>query len=628
MQFSVRTAAVAATLLLAFAPAALAATGARPAAPGVAKPSAKAQAAKAKAARAKAAKERAARRASATRALAAVNELVPNGDFEGGLTGWGGYQSTLSLASDGPVGARAAKVTNGGAADFSISLSAPAVRSAVAGTAYVANAYSRSATPGRTLCLRVREWAGSTVAGSAQSCVTGTSAWKKFATVSYTARASGRQLDVYVYEIGASRYDSFEVDGVSLVAAAPAASPAPVVPLPAPVGLAASNVTTSGFTLSWVASGDARVVSYRVLDETTAVGSSAAPTFAVSGLACGSSHSFSVSSADATGATSAAATVSASTAACPAPVPAPVPTPPAPAPPTLYSSSSPWNTAIPAGAAADPNSPAMVAQLAADLKGGDWPIAAREWTQAIYYSDASTPRTDVLMTAPAYSGRRLSGVPIPANAQPSPDSDATVVVIDKQTNCEYDIGGNTVRNADGTWTARFANTIYSNGDGRYPYAEAPRASGFGNAAGVITPEEMAAGQIDHALAFVMQNTKVGGPVWPATASDGWSSKAGAVPEGARVQLDPTLNLDSLGLNAWQKVVARALQRYGMYLVDTGGVLGLQAQSTVSTGKTYPWGTNAYPMLPASLVQQLRVLQLPPQFATVYKFVPTACATLK
>ena len=41
----------------------------------------------------------------------AANEYVKNGSFEGSLTGWGGYNATLVLASGGAVGAQAAKVT-------------------------------------------------------------------------------------------------------------------------------------------------------------------------------------------------------------------------------------------------------------------------------------------------------------------------------------------------------------------------------------------------------------------------------------------------------------------------------------------------------------------------------------
>jgi hypothetical protein len=295
--------------------------------------------------------------------------------------------------------------------------------------------------------------------------------------------------------------------------------------------------------------------------------------------------------------------------------------------PRLYSATSPLNVPIPKNARIDPRSRAMVSRMVADLKGGKWPVAAGEWTQPVYFVDGSTRRLAVRLTHEGYENKRLYGVPIPDYARASNDSDAALVVIDRSTGCEYDLIG-AAKGADGEWTARFANALRIGGRGIYPYAESPRASGFANAAGVILADELASGHIDHALAFVMQHTKAGGPVRPASGSDGWSHDPGAVPEGARVQLDPKLDLAKLGLDPWERTIARALQRYGMYLVDTGGVLGLQAQHRFSTETGYAWGDEVYGALPVVLAQHLRVLKLGPQFKTVYRFVPNPCATLR
>ena len=266
----------------------------------------------------------------------------------------------------------------------------------------------------------------------------------------------------------------------------------------------------------------------------------------------------------------------------------------------------------------------MVSQLVAEANANGWPIATKPWTNAVYYADASTPRHDVPLSE---WGQKLMNVPIPANAAAPSDSDGGLVVIDRQTGCEYDFA-QARKGPDGRWSARLANALPLAGSGVYPFAMAPSASGFANAAGTIMPEDIQRGRIDHALAFTMRHTKAGGPVFPATASDGWSTVAGAIPEGARIQLDPSLNLDSLGLTPWQKLIARALQEYGMYLVDTGGALALRAQHSVSTPFAYPWGEGTYGYMPNSLARHLRVLKLAPQFQTVYRFVPNACATLQ
>ena len=126
-----------------------------------------------------------------------------------------------------------------------------------------------------------------------------------------------------------------------------------------------------------------------------------------------------------------------------------------------------------------------------------------------------------------------------------------------------------------SWSASWGNTIRMDGDGVYGDGTSTRASGFG-LAGMIWPEELRAGSIDHALVFAYPYTKAGGPVAPATAADGLSTRLDAIPFGARVQLDPSLNLDALGLTAYEKTVAKALQRYGMILGDSGGALSLYA----------------------------------------------------
>jgi hypothetical protein len=294
----------------------------------------------------------------------------------------------------------------------------------------------------------------------------------------------------------------------------------------------------------------------------------------------------------------------------------------------LYSAKSPFNRRIPAGAAVDPNSDAMVQQLAAEVAAKGWPIATKEFTPPLFYANARTRKYTVRLTHPTQPGRYWEDVPIPDGAFASPDSDGLMTVIDRRTSCEYDFG-RPHKGADGTWTAYWLNAIHTTSDGVYDYDMAIRASGFATAAGLITPRELKAGYIDHALVFTMANGKTGGPIRPATQSDGRSSLPGAIPQGARVQLDPRLDLDSLGLPRWQKVIAQALQEYGMYLADTGGAVSLFAQHSGTTGRyVYPWGDVKYGYMSPSLVKHLRILKLGRQFEPVYKFVPTKCATLR
>ena len=137
--------------------------------------------------------------------------------------------------------------------------------------------------------------------------------------------------------------------------------------------------------------------------------------------------------------------------------------------------------------------------------------------------------------------------------------------------------------------------------------------GFSQIAGVIRPEELRAGVIRHALVFSYRYTKAGGPVPPATRSDGRSFERYALPMGARLRLDPRFAIRRLRYR-WQRTIARALQVYGMYLVDTGTDAALVAQNPQSyRTNPYPWGDASYVFLPRAVLQSLQVLRLPPQY---------------
>jgi len=469
--------------------------------------------------------------------------------FERTLHGWQGYNATLSLVRGGVAGSRAARATvAGNASDFSIVSASAVVPSTAAGDVYRAGAWVRG-VPGRSLCLRVREWKGTAVAGAAQACVEAGRSWKRLPDVRYTTIGSGR-LDMYVYELDARPRDAFDVDQISLAARASAPAPSPALPDPPPPANGACPPST--------------------LDP-------------------------------ANGASS--------------------PRPGACGPQALYSRDSPLNEQIPPNSELDPGSSAMVQELAAEARAKGWPVASNAFTNAIFFADASTPRYDV-----HWGDDVLTNVPIPNDVFLPGDSDGGLVVIDSSTGCEFDFA-RARRAPDGTWSADFVNGMPLAWSGIYPTGNSASASGFANAAGTIMASELAAGQINHALAFTMSAVKAGGAVWPATVSDGRSSAPGAIPEGARVQLDPSLDLDSLHLTPWQKTIARALQQYGMFLVDTGGAFALRVQHAGSTPLRYPWGMADYAYMPQELVPHLRVLKLPPQTVqSRYVWQSTPCTT--
>lgn len=127
-------------------------------------------------------------------------------------------------------------------------------------------------------------------------------------------------------------------------------------------------------------------------------------------------------------------------------------------------------------------------------------------------------------------------------------------------------------------------------EGKRWHERGGRGSGFPVLAGLIRPEELAAGEIRHALMFNFSKNRKGkgdeevfiAP--PAVRSDGQFTGDQYPIQGMRFQLNPELtdaDFNAWGLTKEAKVVARALQRYGMFLGDDGGAMSIGVQLLAS-----------------------------------------------
>lgn len=141
------------------------------------------------------------------------SELLPNGSFESGLSGWGAWRATLALVP-GTDGAQAARVTSTGSGVYALFTHPRPVNPSDDGIAYRASALVRSERPGAAVCLLVREWAGTTIVRQGESCATTTTAWQQL-TLAYTS-IGANSLEVVVYQNVGQVNDSFDVDGASL----------------------------------------------------------------------------------------------------------------------------------------------------------------------------------------------------------------------------------------------------------------------------------------------------------------------------------------------------------------------------------------------------------------------------
>lgn len=123
-------------------------------------------------------------------------------------------------------------------------------------------------------------------------------------------------------------------------------------------------------------------------------------------------------------------------------------------------------------------------------------------------------------------------------------------------------------------------------EGRGDQCSSADAAGFPIAPLLFTADEIVAGSIDHAIRFILPNDRVRMRTYVPPATHGTNTTGGPdlPPYGVHFRLRPDFDLASLP-NEAARVVARALQRYGMFHAD-GGTIALTAQSDRHTEHTW------------------------------------------
>lgn len=301
---------------------------------------------------------------------------------------------------------------------------------------------------------------------------------------------------------------------------------------------------------------------------------------------------------------------------------APSTPPPPPPPPSdgptldgrLYSPDSPWNTPIPASPPIHPDSVHMITGVWTDSGGHPHAWSA---VPGYAYSAWLGPRQNVgrtlihLGTVPLVTlsldfpsrGVQLFQAPIPSHLvwhqdfASSDNEHRTMLQLDDGSSwLLYQltppgvtpiVGGA----ADGNWHARGVEHRVPGWTGRGDgYKADGNPYGTGSASkmamdgGLITGQDMqgcpVGGHLEHALNLNISNTVAAGQahpryVRPAAAGDGTTQTNVGVPVGARIQLDPAVNVDAWPsvTKEWQRQLLRTLQVYGGIVTDTAGAQG-------------------------------------------------------
>jgi len=253
----------------------------------------------------------------------------------------------------------------------------------------------------------------------------------------------------------------------------------------------------------------------------------------------------------------------------------------------FYAPDSFWNRPVPASAPTDPNSRAAVAvSLVAHAHRVGFSNGA--FGIPLAYASARDKVYTIACTGDEgqCNGRKSFPFPIPAGTRVATGSDHHLSVIyptmdgSPFAGKELDIWEARYDRATDSWSGIGMNILDLYGSGVCEPTSAQRAAGrscqssvaAGVAAlgGLVRPEEIAQGHIDHALAIATPANLAGYIACPATHTDG-NHPGPAIPEGGRVQLDPSINVEAEDWPQWIKIIAVALQRYGGINVDYADV---------------------------------------------------------
>jgi hypothetical protein len=163
----------------------------------------------------------------------------------------------------------------------------------------------------------------------------------------------------------------------------------------------------------------------------------------------------------------------------------------------------------------------------------------------------------------------MNAVPIPPGAIASQNcKDEYMTVYQPSSDQLWDLW-HMHKLADGSWGADWGGhmTNVSQNPGHFDARWGVTATSLPLMGGLIRLSDLQQGHIDHALAFAIPYAKQSVFSWPAQRTDGRGTDQWSLPEGARMRLDPSVNVAALNLSPLGRMVAQALQTYGMVLRD-------------------------------------------------------------
>jgi hypothetical protein len=232
---------------------------------------------------------------------------------------------------------------------------------------------------------------------------------------------------------------------------------------------------------------------------------------------------------------------------------------------SVFPDDNPWNTDV-SDFPVDPNSDAYIASISAD---GDEYLHAdfgEDPTYGIPFVVVDDSQAEVPITFADYGDESDPGpYPVPPDAPVEAGGDRHVLVVDTGDCMLYELY-DAEYNGDGWDAASGAVFDLTSNDLRPEGWTSADAAGLPIFPGLVRYDEVAAGQINHALRFTVSQTQRA-YIHPATHYASDDENPDLPPMGLRLRL--RADYDISGYSGMARAILEALRTYGMIVADNG-----------------------------------------------------------
>jgi len=240
-----------------------------------------------------------------------------------------------------------------------------------------------------------------------------------------------------------------------------------------------------------------------------------------------------------------------------------------------FASDNPWNKDISASPV-DSNSSAIISfigptiGLHPDFGSGQYQGS----NIGIPYVVVGGTQAQVGVNFTAYGDESDPGpMPVPGNApiegDPNPAGDRHVLVLDN-SNCFLYEFFNSVPNSNGSWNADSAAVWDLLADEQRPWGwTSADAAGLPIFPGLVRYDEVAAGQIQHAIRVTLPQSRAA-MIPPASHWAANSTSPNAPPMGMRLRLKSSYDISGFSANV--QVILTAMKKFGLIMADNGSAM--------------------------------------------------------